>query len=133
MDACIAAAVALLYANVPAVLGRLTGMPAVLGALILGLLAIPAFLHVAVLRRGVVLDRTWLLLVLFLAPLVVASALSRDLPLALAWIGTFVSEVLLVYLFLLNGVRRRRAHPQGARDPVFPAYRAEEAFARDSL
>jgi hypothetical protein len=104
MDALVVAFAVALYANLPALAGRF-GLAAIVGAVVMGLIFLPAFFHAVVRRRGIVVDVPWLLLVGFTGSLAMTTAISRDPDAALRWLGTFALEVLLVYFLLVNAVR----------------------------
>jgi O-antigen ligase len=96
---------ALAWANAPVVLTRETGNALLFGAASGALLCVPAFIQIFVLKRGFVLDRTFGLMMLFLTTLFVSLFVAYDSQLALAWIGTYVSEGILLYLLVVNAVR----------------------------
>lgn len=96
---------ALAYANVPVLLGQLVGNAWLVGAAASGLIVLPAFLQVFVLRRGWLLDKPLLLMALFLAALLLSSFRARDVTIALQWIATYVVEGLVLYFLVINAVR----------------------------
>ena len=98
---------AVAWMNAPVVVTRAEGNPWLLGVLAAGLLLVPAFVQTVVLRRGPVLDRTFLLMMLFLGSLLLSTLVAHDYDIAFAWIGTYVAEGLVLYLLVVNAVRDR--------------------------
>ncbi|MBZ0269484.1 glycosyltransferase [bacterium] len=98
--------IALAFANVPVLAGHALGNALVVGGLASGLVALPAFVQIYVLRRGWVLDRPMLLMMVFLATLCLSSLFAKDHAIALNWIMTFLMEGLLLYVLLVNALRR---------------------------
>ncbi|HMB71234.1 MAG TPA: O-antigen ligase family protein, partial [bacterium] len=98
--------VALAFANVPVLVGRNLGNPWVVGAVASGLVALPAFVQIYVLRRGWILDQPFLLMLGFLGTLLLSMMVARDHGVAAAWIGTFLVEGLLMYVLMVNAIRR---------------------------
>ena len=96
---------ALAWANAPVVLTRESGNAVLLGGISAALLAVPAFIQIFVLKRGLVLDRPFGLMMLFLGSLLVSVFVAHDQQVALAWIGTYLSEGILLYLLVVNAVR----------------------------
>ena len=96
---------ALAWANAPVVLTRESGNAVLLGAVSASLLFVPAFIQVFVLKRGFVLDRPFGFMLLFLASLLLSAFGAYDSQIAVGWIGTYLSEGLLLYLLVVNAVR----------------------------
>lgn len=96
------------WTNAPVVVTRAGGNPWLLGALAALLLLVPAFMQAVVLRRGVLFDRPFFLMLLFLGALLVSTFVASDYDLAFAWIGTYMAEGLLLYLLVLNAIRDAR-------------------------
>ena len=93
------------WTNAPVVVTPDGGSAWLFGALASLLLLVPAFTQVVTLKRGLVIDRPFALMILLLGALLVSSFVARDPDLALAWIGTYAAEGLLLYLLVLNAIR----------------------------
>src|SRR5688572_12084171 len=69
---------ALAWANAPVVLTRESGNAVLFGAISAALLAVPAFIQIFVLKRGLVLDRPFGLMMLFLGSLLLSVFVAHD-------------------------------------------------------
>jgi len=96
---------ALAWANAPVVLTRESGNAMLFGGLAASLLIIPAFIQIFVLKRGLVLDRPFGLMVLFMGSLLLSAFTAYDSEIALAWVITYLTEGLVLYLLVVNAVR----------------------------
>ena len=100
--------VVLLFTNLPVVLAQREILPTAAAAVV-PLLFVPALgRHVVVLGEGFRVDRTFLLMLLFLGVLVLSAFRAAGPDVALERIGVFASEGLLVYLLVFNAVRSPR-------------------------
>ena len=99
--------IALAYMNAPVLLGRLVGSPQTVAMGVTALLGIPIAAHL-VKRRGLVVDYTFLLMLVFLGSLFGSSFLAVDTRVAFAWVTTFLVEGVLLYFLLLNAIRDLR-------------------------
>lgn len=99
------AAVFLLYTNLPALGHQFHGMPRAAAAAFLLLFALPLVRALVVRRERLRIDAvlTWMLL--YLVALLLSSLVARDQNIALARVGTYVAEGLLIYWLVLNTVR----------------------------
>jgi O-antigen ligase len=95
---------ALAYANVPVLLGNRFGGPELVGIAILPLIGFPILVH-WMRRRGVVLDFTFLLMLLLGGAMLVSTLIARDPTLALTAAASYVVEGVLIYFLVLNAVR----------------------------
>lgn len=98
--------IALAFANVPVLAGHALGNAWLVGAAASGLVALPAFVQIYVLKRGWVVDRPMLLMLVFLATLCLSALGAKDTGVAFNWIMTFLVEGLVLYLMIVNAVRR---------------------------
>jgi len=108
MDAAVVAFVIVVYANLAALAGHRLSQPVVAGALSLGLIALPFLMQVFVRRRSIVADTVWLGMLAFFAALLLSTFGARDPRIAFAWIVTFLTEGLLLYVLVLNAIRSAR-------------------------
>ena len=99
------AAIAAIYSNVPVLAIHFHGVPAPLAGLVMFLLVVPLVYESYIRRERIIVDRTFLLMLGFLAALCAASLLARDVPLALKQIGAYLAEGVLLYLLVLNVFR----------------------------
>ena len=100
-----AAATVLLYTNFPVVAAERGLLPAAFALVVPALLTL-AVTHQLVLRRErIVLDRTFWAMWAFLALLLGSTFAAEGYDVALARIGTFASEGLLIYFLVRNAVR----------------------------
>jgi len=98
------AAVFLLYTNIP-VLATRYGLPKAAAAASMLLLAVPLLHHVIGRREALRIDRTFRLMLVYLAILLVSSLGVRAPGVAAGYIGTFLMEGLALYLLIVNVVR----------------------------
>jgi O-antigen ligase len=96
---------ALAWANAPVVLSGESGNTVLLGGLAAALLCVPSFMQIFVLKRGFVLDRPLGIMLLFLGSLLLSALGAHDSQIALGWIGTYLSEGILLYVLVVNAVR----------------------------
>ena len=102
-------AVFLVYANIPVVAADQGWIPTEAAALV-ALFFLPALGHHLVVRgERLRLDRTFALMTAFLAVMLVSACFARDVPLALAHIGGYAAEGLVLFVLVLNTVRDRPA------------------------
>lgn len=95
----------LLYTNIPAVAYKYHGVPKLLAGGFMLLLLIPLGSHLVVHRERVRIDRTFGLMLLFLAVLLIASLRAMDMGIAMERALTFAFEGLLLYVLVTNVVR----------------------------
>ena len=96
----------LVYLNVPAIATRLWGVPA-MPVLALGILIAPALIQTLLIYRGrVALDKTFLLMFVFLGIALTSTFFAQDEDLALQWVTRYLLEGLLLYFLIINLVRR---------------------------
>jgi len=96
---------ALAWANAPVVLAGEGGNVMLLGALSAALLCVPAFMQIFVLKRGLVFDLPFGMMMLFMGSLLLSALGAHDTQIALGWIGTYLSEGILLYFLVVNAVR----------------------------
>lgn len=99
------AAIFLLYTNLPVVAAARGPVPTAAAAIVPMLLALSMLHQLAIRRQPLVLDRTFHLMLAFLSVLLLGAFLAEGQDVALARIGVFASEGLLVYLLVRNSVR----------------------------
>jgi len=99
--------VALVIMNAPALVAQRFSNAAVTGALVMTLVAVPAFCY-GLSRRRLVIDWTLVLMLGFLGASLVSTLFARDAALALDWTFTYAIEGVLVYLLIVNAVREPR-------------------------
>jgi hypothetical protein len=100
-----AAALFLLYTNLPVVVAQKELIPPVASYLVPALLLGAVVLQVVIRRRAIVLDRTLLVMMAFLAVLLVSSFAAEGQSVAVSRIGTFLGEGILIYFLVRNAVR----------------------------
>lgn len=99
----------LVYANIPVVAAHEGLIPSEAAALV-GLLFLPAVArHLVARGEDIRVDRTFALMVAFLAVMLISACFARDVPLALAYIGDYVMEGVVLFALVLNTVRDRPA------------------------
>lgn len=103
--AAIMIAVFLLYTNLPVVAAQHGPLPPGLAVLVPALLALAVGYQLLIRRRGVVLDRTFLLMLGFLVVFLLASFTAEGHDVAVSRIGTFLAEGLLIYFLVRNAIR----------------------------
>lgn len=96
----------MLYANAPVNLGRLAGSPQALGIAVTLLLLVSVLVEVYVHRRGWVVDYGFMAILAFVGLALLSTVLSRHPGTSLGWTLTLVTEGALVYLLVINAVRR---------------------------
>jgi hypothetical protein len=97
---------ALLYSNSPVNLGRIAASPQVLGLVATALLAVSVLVEVYVKRRGWIVDHAFLMMVALVGVAVLSTLLSTYPQTGLSWIITLITEGVIVYLFVINAIRR---------------------------
>lgn len=101
----IAIAIFLLFTNLPVVLAQRNVVPTA-AAVVVPVFLLLAVLHqVVIRRRGVVVDRTLWLMFAFLGVFLVSSFTVEGHEVALARIGVFLSEGIVVYFLVRNAIR----------------------------
>ena len=95
---------ALAYMNAPVLIGRIIGSTQVAAAAVTALVGFPVLVHLFR-RRGVIVDYTFLLMLLFLGAVLASSFVAVDLRVAFAWITVYVVEGVVLYFLVLNAVR----------------------------
>jgi putative inorganic carbon (hco3(-)) transporter len=98
----------LLYSNLPVVLARDGRLPAAAAGVVPGLLALAVAHRVVIRRRALELDRTFVLMVGFLAVLLASAFAARGYSEAFSRILVFCSEGLLIYVLVRNAVDSSR-------------------------
>lgn len=94
------------YLNLPALAVRIHGVPGAFVA-VSALIVAPAAFQSVFARRPVV-DRPFLLMLLFLGTTLLSFLIAKDSDLALAWILKYVGEGLFLYLVVINLIRTAR-------------------------
>jgi hypothetical protein len=97
--------VLLLYLNVPVLLNRQVGVPKVLAAAVVLLLAFPLGREIIVRRAGFRVDATLRLMLLYLTFLLAGAAIARSTEIALEYVFTYVTEGILLYVLVVNVLR----------------------------
>jgi len=95
---------ALAYMNAPVLIGRVIGSPQIAAMGVTALVGFPVLVYMFK-RRGIVVDYTFLLMLLFLGSLLGSSFVAVDVHVAFAWITVYVVEGVLMYFLVLNAVR----------------------------
>lgn len=95
---------ALAYVNAPVLLGRVVANPQVVGVGLTLLIGIPILAYVFK-REGIVVDFSFVLMLVFLCALCISTFVSVDSNIAIAWVVEYAVEGLLVYFLLLNAIR----------------------------
>jgi putative inorganic carbon (hco3(-)) transporter len=98
-------AVAAVYLNVPVIAFKFYGVPQLAAAAVPIVLLLPAMGSLITRRQRLVIDHAFVLMLLFLGAVLLASFTAIDKDLALQWIAQYLSEGLLLYFFLVNLVR----------------------------
>jgi O-antigen ligase len=94
-----------IYTNTSVVLIRFHGLPPVIGYALPLLLVIPFLWEVVVKDRGIKVDFVFVLMLVYFAVLLLGSAFSRDITLAMPSLINFVVEGLALYFLLINTIR----------------------------
>ena len=95
-----------LYANFAAIAHQFYGVPKPLAAAVALPLIIPLLTYTILRRQRLVVDRGFVLMLVFLACLIASSFLAKDPMVALGWMGQFLVEGLLVYFLVTNVIRK---------------------------
>ena len=98
----------LLYSNTVAIAVQFHHVPYVVGALFLGLLAIPLAKIIVIDREKVIINRTILLMLIFVSIQAVGTIFASRPDLAMDKVTTFLLEGLVLYFLVLNTVRTPR-------------------------
>jgi hypothetical protein len=99
---------ALAYTNAPVLLGQRIASPHLLGAAMTVLIMVPIVVHMAK-RRGLVVDYSFLLMLLLLGALAVSTMFSVDSGIAMNWVLSYLIEGVLIYVLVLNAIRTIRS------------------------
>ena len=100
----VAAGCFLLYSNLLVALARRTPLPTAVAVLVPGLLMFAVLHRVMVCRERIVVDRTLLMMLGFLAVLLISAFAARGLEQAVTRISVFVVEGLLIYFLTRNAI-----------------------------
>ena len=95
-----------LYTNMAGIAVNRYGIPAEIGKSFSLILGLPLVSYLIVQRQKLVIDRTFLLMLVFLGALLVSSLVAVDLNLALDEIIEYLVEGLALYLLLINVIRK---------------------------
>jgi hypothetical protein len=95
-----------IYANLPVLAVQLHGVSPLLAASVVLLLAVPLVRYLIIDRERVIIDQPGLLLLAFLIVAGGSAVFAQDKGVALARMAVYVQEGLLLYLLLLNVVRK---------------------------
>ena len=98
-------AVGAVYLNVPVIAFKFYGVPQLAAAAVPLVLLLPAMGSLIARRQRLRIDHAFVLMLLFLGAVLLASFAAIDKDLALQWIAQYLSEGLLLYFFLVNLVR----------------------------
>jgi putative inorganic carbon (hco3(-)) transporter len=100
----VAGAAFLLYSNVLVVLARGSSLPAAVAVLVPGLLFFAVLHRLVVYRERIVVDRTFLMMLAFLAVLLLSAFAARGLEVAVDRITVYAIEGVLLYFLVRNAV-----------------------------
>ena len=95
-----------IYSNLAVVGYKFHGLPQVLVASVPLLLGIPLTVYWFVRREKFIIDYTWMLMLGFLVALFASLIMSKDVGFGVEWITTYVLEGLLLYLIIINVLRK---------------------------
>jgi len=95
-----------IYGNFLVVAITFHGVPKIAAASIPFLLCVPLAHHMLIDRERFIIDRTFLLMLSFLMVLIASSFFAQGMDFATDWIFTFVQEGLVLYLLIINVVRK---------------------------
>jgi hypothetical protein len=95
-----------IYGNFLVVAVRFHGVPQISSISIPLILCIPLAHYLFIDHDRFIIDRTFLLMLAFLVSIIGSSFFAQDLNFALDWITTFVQEGLVLYLLIINVVRK---------------------------
>lgn len=98
------AAAFLLYSNILVALARETPVPTAINALVPGLLAFAVLHRVLIRREPIVVDRTLLVMLLFLAVMLISAFWAVGPTHAVSRTGVFVVEGLMLYFLVRNAI-----------------------------
>jgi O-antigen ligase len=96
---------AILYANLAVIAVQLYHVPQLLAAGVSGLLLLPLANYLLVRHEKLIFNRGFFLALLYGVALVAASLLARDMSIAMAELGNFAVEGLILYFLLVNVIR----------------------------
>jgi len=97
--------VALLYANLPALAGRMYGVPTMVAASAVLLLALPLAHHLVLQRAGIRIDRTFRMMLLLLLVMSVSATFARVPDIAVGRVLGYGLEGVVLYWLVTNVVR----------------------------
>jgi putative inorganic carbon (HCO3(-)) transporter len=95
-----------LYTNIAGIAVNSYGIPAAIGKSFSLILGLPLVSYLIIQRQKLVIDRTFLLMLVFLGGMLLSSLVAVDLNLALDEIIEFLVEGLVLYLLLINVIRK---------------------------
>lgn len=95
-----------LYTNIAGIAVNRYGIPATIGKSFSLILGLPLVSYLIIQRQKLVVDQTFLLMLVFLGSLLVSSLVAVDLDLALDEVIEFLVEGLALYLLLINVIRK---------------------------
>jgi len=94
-----------LYTNSAVVAVQFHGVPQIVGAGVSLLLALPFANYIILQRQRLIFDRTFGLLLVYLAALIASSIFALDMKFALDGVLNFITEGLILYFLVVNVVR----------------------------
>jgi hypothetical protein len=94
------------YTNIAVVAKTIHGVPHLVASSFSLLLFVPLVGYLVFKREKLIIDQPFILLLFFLAALLASSLFAKDLKLAIDWIMNFFLEGVLLYLLIINVVRR---------------------------
>ncbi len=96
-----------LYSNLTVLAFRIHGAPRAFALSFLVLFGLPLIYYLFHRRRPIIVDRTFQLMLVFLFVVLVSTILSKEPPLALEWIGVFLTQGMVTYFLVVNVIRER--------------------------
>ncbi len=94
-----------LYANLPVVAINSSGVPELVSASFFLLLSLPLLYYVTIARQPLVINRVFVLMVVYLSVLLFSAVVSGDVAASLDRVLSFVLEGLILYALVINTVR----------------------------
>jgi putative inorganic carbon (hco3(-)) transporter len=95
-----------IYANLPVLAVQLHGASPLVASVVVLLLAVPLVRHLIIGRERLIIDQPLLLILAFVMVAGVSAFFAQDKRLALERIGIYVQEGLVLYLLIINVVRK---------------------------